>query len=211
MPGENKKIKRSIIKKLLMIVGLSSIVVLGVAVIAQIVMLISMDILIQKDNGAIKRAGQKTLRPEPDITADDSHDGAGQTSYGQVKDDKVQECDQEEDATPEGLRAALEMLRQSSQYGDPRTPEIDPAPPVRIWTPDANTLNSPEEYAKQQKKAREKNIANVSAAFQSRIIKIENKIAEAELNATRTPAEIDEAAEALEEMVKLNKQLNKIP
>ena len=47
------------------------------------------------------------------------------------------------------------------------------------------------------------------AAFQRRITEMENNIADAELNATRTPAEINEAKEALEEMKMLIKKLKK--
>ena len=123
--------------------------------ITPIILLTNMDKLVQKNDESAKKPSQKALRAVPDIAADDFHDGTRPTPSGHVKDDAVQE-DDTGDETLAGTQLALEKLRQSSEYGDPRTPEIDPAPLDRLWTPDAETLNNPEEYAKQQKKLEKK-------------------------------------------------------
>ena len=103
------------------------------------------------------------------------------------------------------LDQAMTMMRQSAEQGDPRQPDI--APPIVI-TPPSNATESPDLEASAERETRQDRAAVAAyAQILKQLPELRARVAQAQADKSRTPADYQEAQEALDQLERMRERL----
>jgi len=114
------------------------------------------------------------------------------------------EIDEEAPITPE---MAVQLMRQKIGVPDPRTPQLVEDNKNPRTPPSAAVLNDPEQYAEYQE-ARQRQVNTGYLPSQQQINHLSAQIKQAKQDGSKTPADIQQAEEALKSLQDLKTRLN---